>query len=280
MKKAPLYPALLLLVLNSCSKNNSGNNNPPPAYYLSSVVATVPMQRLVDSFYYDSLHRIDTFSQSVYDTLGPGNVLYNKFSLQFLYDGSKTAPSWYNYYDIPYGNYGDYHLLSYDAEGRISKDTSLSGSGFVTFFTYPNNNVVTVVYPEGNPENNSIDTLYMTNGNITRHALYTAVIPGQPDVSSGSTTFTDASTANPAYHEAISAAFGPLLFAWTLSHNTFDVDFVSKNTWQGISGASATSPLGIPAVTYTLTNDGRGRLQKMTAGPAGAPMANMVFSYY
>jgi hypothetical protein len=277
MKLSTLIVLSTLALFWSCKKSNSGNGTPAPAYYLSSAVALSPQQRIVDSFYYDTLHRIDTFTQSIYDT-SSGSPVFNTWMVQFLYQGTNTWPSWYNYYDIPLGGFGDYHLLSYDANDRITKDTSLSGSGYVTYFSYPTNNIAATTLYEGTADNNLIDTLYTRNSNISGEVVYLSDIPGQPDVLQGDVHFTDASTANPAFHAPISNSIGPLLFNLTANSNGDFVDFISKNAWQRIAGTEGSPPSNV-AVTYTLITDSKGRLAKMTAG-SGTSAGTITLSYY
>jgi hypothetical protein len=277
VKALPLYLAIGVMFLNSCKKSNSGNSTPPTPYYLSSVVAISPQQRIVDSFYYDTLHRVDTFTQVIYDTTS-GSPMFNTWTAQFLYQDANPSPSWYNYYDVPLGGYGDYHLLSYDASNRITKDTSLSGSGYVTYFSYPNNNIAATTLFEGTADDNQIDTLYMRNGNISQEVVYSPDIPGEPDELQGDVFFTDVSTANPAYHAAISGSIGPLLFNLTLNNGADFVDFISKNAWQQITGTEISSPTNV-LLSYTLSTDSKGRLAKMTAG-SGASTGTIQFSYY
>jgi hypothetical protein len=277
MKTLPLYLALGLLFLNACKKSNSGNNTPPTPYYLSSVVAVSPQQRIIDSFYYDTLHRVDTFTQVVYDTTS-GSPMFNTWTVQFLYQDANSYPSWYNFYDLPLGGYGDYHLLSYDGSNRITKDTSLSGSGFVTYFSYPSNNIAATTLFEGTPDDNLIDTLYLHNGNVSQEVIYNSDIPGQPDQLQGDVFFTDVSTANPAYHAPISGSIGPLLFNLTLNNGADFVDFISKNALQQITGTETSSPANV-LIIYTLSTDSKGRLAQMTAG-TGASAGTILFSYY
>jgi hypothetical protein len=277
MKLSTLILLSTLALFCSCKKGNSSGSTPPPVYYLSSVVASSPQQRIVDSFYYDTLHRIDTFTQSFYDT-SSGSPVFNTWMVQFLYQGPNTWPSWYNYYDIPLGGFGDYHLLSYDANDRITKDTSLSGSGYVTYFSYPNNNIAATTLYEGTADDNLIDTLYISNSNIGGEVVYLSNIPGQPDVLQGDVHFTNTSTANPAYHAPISNSIGPLLFNLTVNSNGDFVDFISKNAWQRISGTEGSPPSDV-ALTYTLITDSKGRLAKMTAG-SGTSAGTITFSYY
>lgn len=280
MKKIPLYLFTALSVLAACKKGNSGKNSTPSTpWWLSSATGYAPQQRIVDSFHYDSLHRIDTVTQSIYDS-SSGTPKFNNWMVQFIYqDTLSPSPSWYNYYDIPLGGYGDYHLLSYDAQGRISKDTSLSGSGYVTFFAYPNNEIAITTFYEGTPADNMMDTLFLRSGDLWQQTLYLSIVPGQPDQEAGTAAYTGASAANPAYNAAISAAIGPLLFDFTLSTNRAFVDFVSKNAYEALNSTQSCSPFGISILDFTLTNDDKGRLTRMTTGRGAAPVS-IVYTYY
>jgi len=121
MKKYPIYlcPIIVLLII-SCKKSNSGgNSNEAAASYVSSAISTSSQQQIIDSFRYDSTHRLDSFMITIYDTTS-GYAQFNSQILQFIYIGSNTYPSYYNEYDSALGNIsGDYHLLSYDAQQRI-----------------------------------------------------------------------------------------------------------------------------------------------------------------
>lgn len=279
MRKLPLCLGVAMLLLTtSCKKSSSGGGSQPPSdYYLSAAISYAPQQQIIDAFYYDSLHRLDTFSQTIYDTTS-GTPEYNVWMVQFLYQGNQTWPSWYNYYDVPLGGYGDYHLLSYDQENRITRDTSLSGSGYVTYFSYPGNNLAANTLFEGIPDDNLIDTLYMSGGNIGTEVIYLPNIPGQPDVLQGDVHFTNASAANPGYHEPIAGTFGPLMF--NLGFNGYGnfVDFISRDAFKAVAGTEG-SPAAPVSVNYTLASDSKGRLSKLTV--TGGPIADsLVYKYY
>lgn len=104
MKNSPLSfcLTLTLVVHYSCKKSNSGSTAPQSNYYLSTAVASTPLERIVDSFYYDTLHRLDTFTQYIYYTLNGAPVL-NTWTIQFIYQDTNSWPSWYNFYDRPLG---------------------------------------------------------------------------------------------------------------------------------------------------------------------------------
>jgi hypothetical protein len=279
MKKYPLFlcPFIVLLII-SCKKSNSGgNSNVAATSYVSSAISTSPQQQIIDSFSYDSSHRLNTFMITVYDTTS-GYAQYNSQILKFIYNGSNTYPSYYNEYDTALGNTdGDYHLLSYDAQDRITKDTSLSGSGYVAYYSYPSNNLASTVLWEGTLQDNMVDTLYMANGNMGTEIIYTAEVPGQPDVQQGDINFSYASTANPCYHEATANSIGQVLFIASINGSGDFVDFNSKDAYMGASGTQSSGP--IVAFKYTLSNDSKGRLSHVTGTAAGAT-GTIVYNYY
>jgi hypothetical protein len=276
MRKLPLFLIVIgLLLIYSCKKSNSGGKgSDPSSSYLSSVVNFGAQQRTVDSFYYDPQHRLDTITQIIYDTTS-GTPQYNSWTVVFLYQGDATRPSFYNYYDITLGGFGDYHLLSFDASDRITKDTSLSGSAFVTYYSYPNNNIAGTTLFEGTTETNLTDTLYIQNNNLIREVVYVPVIPGQPDQLLGTDNYTFSPTANPAYHQPIANSIGPLLFTLQFINHGSILDFNSKNAY---STDLITNP-GSPNLShqYTLTTDSKGRLAKSAL--AGGT-TTIEYSYY
>lgn len=268
---------IILLLIISCKKSNSGNNSTASAYYVSSAISTTPQQQIIDSFRYDSTHRLDSFMITVYDTTS-GNPQYNNMTLQFIYEGSNTYPSYYYLYDAALGNSaGDYHLLSYDAHNRISKDTSLSGSGYVAYDTYPGNNLASTVLWEGTLQDNLIDTLYMAGGNMSSEVVYDSEIPGQPDVQQGDIHFSFASTANPCYHETIANSIGPLLFIASVNGQGDFVEFNSKNAYEAATGTQQGGPN--VSFKYTLVNDSKGRLSRVTGVAAGVS-GTIIYNYY
>jgi hypothetical protein len=279
MKKISLslfLSTIAVLSIISCKKSNSGGGSANSSTYVSSVISYAPQQKIVDSFYYNSTHLLDTFSMSVYDTTS-GYPLLNNYTIQFLYQSPNTYPSWYYLYDVAYGNFGDYHLLSYDGSGRISKDTSLSGSGSVSYYSYPNNNVAVTYLPEGTPQNNQIDTFYITNGNVSMETIYTSIIPGQPDQQQADAQYTYSSVANPVWHATISDAIGPLLSNFTQYNNGGFIDFLSRNVLKLATGTETGGPATF-SLSYTQTLDNENRLYKLTSPTAAAD--SIVFKYY
>jgi hypothetical protein len=280
MKKLTLSLSIALLFLYSCKKSNSGSA-PSSNYYLSSVVAigtattSNPQSgQIVDSFNYDTLHRINTYIESDYDSSQFGPEL-STWNIQFIYQGSNSWPSSYNYSDGgsiggPYGS----HLLSYDAEHRIMRDSCLNGSGDYTDFSYTNNSIVITFFDGGTILPASVNTYFISNGNVSKETL------ASPQVSSslGVVNYTYSSIANPAYHPLIFNSIGPLLTALNLSAGT--VDFISQNAWQGTSQAVSVS-LPDFLTNYTLDTDNKGRLSKMTLNSDSSGGWNTIlFNYY
>jgi hypothetical protein len=276
MKTLRLFLPFFLIILYSCKKSNSGNNGSTPSYYLASVVNYGTQQKIVDSFYYDSLNRIDTFTQYIYDTTS-GTPKFNTWTAQFIYDGTNTYPSYYNLYDPLLGNYGDYHLLSYDPDVRIIKDTSLSGSGYVVNYSYPGSNITYEIEFEGTAQDNLIDSFYLAKGNISSEASYLSNIPGQPDQLQYSVQNIYASIANPGYHEAMTNSIGPLLTTIEQNSDGGFIDFISKNALDHLSGIENVAQS--VSLDYDLQTDNKGRLSQMTSS-LGAGIYLLKYYYY
>ena len=70
MRKIPLFlTALLLVFVYSCKKSSSSNNNNANSNaWLSSVTSWSSPTSFVDSFAYDSSHRVASYMQFEYDT--------------------------------------------------------------------------------------------------------------------------------------------------------------------------------------------------------------------
>lgn len=281
MKKIrlPLFLCTVIVLFTfSCKKSNPGkpsaNKSTDTVSYVSSVIAISEQSRNIDSFRYDTAHRLDSFMMFTYDTTA-GNPQFNNITLRFIYNGSNNYPSYYYQYDSAYGNTGgDYHVLSYDAQNRITKDTSLSGSGYVAWYSYPNNNLAATVLWEGTLQDNWMDTLYMANGNIGSEVIYDAPIPGQPDVLEATAHIAYDSVANPCYHAATANTIGHLLFIASYSVNTSFVDFNSKYAYDDFLDIQ---PGLTVAISYTLTRDSKGRLSRVTENPL---VTTFVYNYY
>lgn len=276
MKKHHLIaPLLCALVVLSCKKSGSSNNSSNSDVWLSSVSAIAPQTRAVDSFSYDSAHRVLKFAQYKWDTSGGSPAAGSEIATFALPAGASAPPSSYT---LTYNGNTDPHVLTYDGQGRISKDTSLSGSGFVVYFSYPNGNIATTVLFDGSPLNNQIDTLFMSNGNISAAHIYLPNDAGTADSLEAAVKFGYSSNNNPAYHSAISASIGPLLYILQFDGYGGALDPISQKALNSVSGLGDGLP-GNSAITYNQTTDSKGRLSQMTTsfGPAAG---YILYSYY
>lgn len=278
MKKWPVSACILFLFFAfGCKKSNSPGNTPASSYYLSSVTDYSPQSRIIDSFTYDSSHRIARFAQYSYDTTSGSPVFYY-WTADFTLPANGSAPSSYTYNYRAAGIINDVHPLSYDGQGRIIKDSSLSGSGFVTHYSYPNNNIASTVLFDGTPLNNQVDTLFMTNGNIGSERDYFPNNAGTADSLEGNVQVGYASIANPGYHAAIAGSVGPLLFTLQFDGNGNFMDFISKNAFNKVTVIGSGLPSGT-SINYNLTTDSKGRLSQLTANLGGIT-GRVTFNYY
>jgi hypothetical protein len=264
-----------ILWISSCKKSGSSNNNPNNIAYLSSVVSLSPQTRVIDSFYYDSSHRMTRMTQYQYDS-SQGYPTAGAWSAYFAYPaGAGTAPSSYLYV---VGNTTDIRALSYDGQGRIARDTSVSGTGFVAYYTYPSGNIATTVLFDGTPMNNQIDTLFLSNGNVTNMRIYYPNNEGTADSLEGNVSFGFTSLANPAYHSAMTNSIGPLLYVLQVDGFGSSVDPVSQHAFNSVSGVGFGLPPGL-SLKYNQTTDSQGRLIQLSS-PLGPVAGSITFTYY
>ncbi|HVS97520.1 MAG TPA: hypothetical protein VHE54_13595 [Puia sp.] len=260
----------------SCKKGGSSNNgNPNNTAYLSSVVSIQPQTRVIDSFYYDSAHRLARFTQYEYDS-SQGYPVAGAWSAYFAYPaGNGAAPSSYLY---AAGSIADLHALAYDTQGRISKDTSLSGTGYVATYTYPGGNLATTVLFDGTRMNNQIDTLFLDGGNVTNLRIYYPNDAGTADSLEGNVNFGFTSLTNPAYHQAMTNAIGPLIYILQLDGFGSSVDPVSQHAFNSVSGVGSGLPPGI-SLKYNQKTDSQGRIIELSSS-LGPVAGSITFTYY
>ena len=267
-----LLPALWVV---SCKKSGSSNNNRNNNAWLSSVVSLQPQTRVIDSFYYDSSHRITRFSQYQYDS-SQGSPTFGAWTVQFAYPaGTTSQPTSYLYV---LGSSADIHVLSYDAQGRISRDTSVSGTGYVARYSYPGGNIATTVLFDGTPMNNQIDTMFLSGGNVTSLRIYYPNTAGSADSLAGEVNFGFTSLTNPAYHTDMTNSIGPLLYILQLDGFGSSVDPISQHAFNSVGGTGSGLPPGV-SLKYNQTTDSQGRLIKLSSS-LGPVAGSISFTYY
>ncbi len=138
------------------------------------------------------------------------------------------------------------------ARGGSLRTRVLSGSGFVVYFSYPNGNIATTVLFDGTPQNNQIDTLFISNGNISAAHIYFPNDAGTADSLEAAVKFGYSSNNNPAYHAAISASIGPLLYILQFDGYGGALDPISQKALNSVSGLGDGLPANT-AITYNQT---------------------------
>jgi hypothetical protein len=274
MKKYLLFFLILCVVaIWSCHKSNSSKNSPDSGYYLSSAVSYTAGARVVDSFDYDSAHRIAQFIQTKYDT-STGTPVLTVASTQFTLAAGTTPPTGYAY--SINGN-SVVHALSYDNQSRIIKDTCPT-TGFVAYFTYPSGNIAATVLFNGSALDNQLDTLYMSGGNVAMANTWMPNNAGTADSLEGSLKFGYSGLANPMYHSAVTGSIGPLLYLLTVNGLGGGMDPVSQKASNSLSGNIAGLPSGF-TINFSQTTDSKGRLSVLSASVFGIG-ETVFFNYY
>jgi hypothetical protein len=265
-----------MMTIMSCHKSGSSPSTDNGNYYLSSVVTWSPGTKIVDSFKYDSSKRMATFQQFEYDSTSGTPSVFSEM-IQFTAPGAGSAlPPSYVYTE---GSQTEQHQLSYDGQGRIVRDTSLSGTGSVTYYSYPNGNIAMTSWFDGNPLTNEIDTMYLSNGNISSLHIWLPNDAGTKDSLQGVANYTYSSLANPAYHAAISSGIGPLLFTLTANGFGGTLDPISQKATSSVSGIGDGLPPNNIPITFVQKTDSKGRLSMLTS--ALGPSAGFVqYNYY
>jgi hypothetical protein len=263
----------LSLLAGSCKKNSSGSNKPVNNSYLASVLNYSPQAQVVNSFTYDNAHRLTVFSQYDYDTT-TGYPRYGSLITTFTYAGNSAIPATYS--ETANGSAPDLHMLYYDGGSRIIKDTSLSGDGYVAYYSYPGNNISSIVLFKGNMTDNQIDTQFVNNGNVITKHIYYPNDAGTADSLEAAAQYGYLPDVNPCYHTEMAVTIGPLLNTLTFDGFGDFGDFVSANAVSQLSG------FGVPP-GYVLNwkKDNNGRATNLTITiPGQSGSANIVFSYY
>lgn len=258
--------ALLLVV--SCKKSNSSHNSAGSAAnsWVSSITSYSPtdQESIVDSFTYDSTHRIASYQQLGYDTSG-GIAYTGNWSAIFALPAGTAPPATYTN-DLT--GVQEVHQLTYDAQGRILEDSSLGSSGWVIYFSYPNNNIAIDAYYDGTIANSLLDTLFMSNGNISGFHIYGPNNAGTADSLEGNLKLGFSGLANPCYHSAITSSVGPLIYILAISGYGGNFDAISQKALSSVSGMIDGLP-GNTTVNYAQVTDGQGRLSRESASYGG-----------
>lgn len=268
----------LMLMTGSCKKSSSGTNKPTNNSYVSSIRNYSPQSLIIDSFTYDNANRLTVYSQFDFDTT-TGYAQYGALSFTFSYSGNSLTPYGYTL-SQPGGAADEVHQLTYDGQNRISKDTAIvSAQGYVTYYSYPGNAIVSNVLFVGSFLDNQLDTNWVSNGNITTEHYYFPNNAGTEDSLEGALQLGYSSLLNPCYHAEIASTIGPLLD--NLAFDGYGGGYTSSVSANAINKLSG---LGIPAgvsLSFVWTTDSKGRGARLTiSAPGLGGSSNIVFAYY
>jgi len=265
-------------IFSSCSKKDGSGDDGKPVNdsYLASARIIAPQSTTVDSFIYDANHRVTKFMVWLED---PTNQASDTTFISFSTVSGNLLPDHLTIAVSDDLSLLDHHQLIYDGQGRITKDTSLSGTGFVSYYSYSGNYIICRVLFNGAIDNYvSIDTLVMKDGNMVGQKLWTinqGVLEQQKNV-----VFDRGTAANPAYKADIASSVGPLLYILSVYNYRGFSDFLSRYVVKGISGVADGLPGGA-GLSYSVSIDGSGRVAATSLdGSSVLSGVKTVFTYY
>jgi hypothetical protein len=236
--------------------------------YLKSTYTISPGEQLIDSFTYNDQKQIARYAQYVTNA---GNNYFVRYDFNF--SGNSAVPDSYFYSDNA-GN-SETHQLTFDVQGRITKDTC-AATNFVTYYGYSGNFIVCTILFEGTMNDAKIDSLMVTDGNITAERLWGAdngVWSKEGDVIYGHAT-----AANPGYKAEIANNVGPLLYILSIYNFGGWSDYISKSIMNKVTGVADGLPPG--GFNYTIQVDGTGRVSGLVPAGVGAGSGEINYNYY
>lgn len=280
--KYPFLIFILLTVFFSCKKSTVTDTAPNHKNDLvasfSEFMRGFPNQHTVVDFDYDQNQQLASIHLHKYDT--SGGIPYMDSSLiTFTVADQSTAPP---AYDItwmigtlnPHEIFTEHHILEYDDQKRIIKDSMASSTAYEPYtandpynikYSYSSGNVIMEeLYPDlQSPDGYShgrLDTLFLADGNLIKRTRYLEssgfdmlghyIIDQQ---FAESDTYLYSADTNPLYQADLANSLGALLRYKEIG------DFISSNLmsqWQ-ISTPSNQTP---PPISYSWSADESGRI--------------------
>jgi YD repeat-containing protein len=266
MKKLLLILGVAV-ILFSCKKSASTAS---PSALVSSVVYYNPSTQNSVTFNlkYNSSQQITQLSYYSYDTSG-GTPYLDSGTYYFTVNAATNLPSAYMINSRKTGytsNDIETHDLFYDGQGRVIKDTMISGQAnpgdsVANYFSYPSNRILVRDYSmyAYDPVNgygwgaSAVDTINLSNGNIINQNEYEQDGTGwDPQYSYIVNSYSN--YANPFNNPHFSNSLGPLL------RDQNSIDCVSKDLpsdgvlhWTTDSGGKVVSGLSVDGTITTFT---------------------------
>lgn len=262
---------IIIVIIQSCTKPSKDNNTPTSSLVTKFIAQDGAHHNYeVDSFQYDNNQHLIKLLQWNFDsTVAP--ISKDSSETDFIYSGTSETPSSYilNYLDI--SNTKENHVLFYDANNRISRDTVLNSNlGQVTCYRYFDSLIECITYfnnQNGGRFNNDQEIYHISGGNIYKSDFNEF----QDDTLYNASyfNFKYSNIANPLYYQNISQGLG----AW-IRYN-IGCDIISKNIF---SWYHYIDPMMSPELPYDFiwTTDGNGRI---SSGSSTDNSYSFKFSY-
>src|ERR1700753_919409 len=115
---------------------------------------------------------------------------------------------------------------------------------------------------------NQLDTLYVSNGNVTDIHVWMPNNAGTADSLEGTLKFGYGGTANPPYHSNIATAIGPLLYVLQVNNYGGPMDPISTHLFTSVSETGGGIPAGI-SINFNTSTDSKGRVKELSASVFG-----------
>jgi hypothetical protein len=257
----------------SCRK--SSVTTPATPSFVASITQYGNLIRRIDSLKYDTSNNITELVHYDYDSTGSTPVL-DTIHTVFSYLNDSTTPTGYT-------SSGTLHQLIYDSLNRIIKDSSKDGSGNTVSFSYSTNIIVYTKELFVPSHMITVDSLFFTNGNISRVLSYN---PSSSGIGSLGEDYQYSGYAytNPLYHPAITHSIGPLLHFMTYDYQYQSslADALSQKMATVLHATGTELPEDPAYLTSAITTDAQGRVIQSWPYLSGVfPLkGRIVYTYY
>jgi hypothetical protein len=226
MKYVHLLPISLVLFF-SCSKSGNTNNSNSSLLVSVTEYQSAPVTtKTVRNFSYDQNQQIGAVYTHTYDTSG-GQAYLDSSLITYPSSSATTPPASYDIVWIvgtttPASGATEHHLLYYDGQERIIKDSTSSKTNisnanpnlFTTYFVYNNSTIVAQsLYPDpNNPGSglmNALDTFSLFNSNLVNSIQYNVAV-GDTTIYR-TDTYLFSTSKNPLYESTLANRLGAAL---------------------------------------------------------------------
>lgn len=260
----------VLFIYSSCKKSDFASR-PSSNTYLATIKYSYNRSLVIDSFSYDSQHRITSFVQHKYDSNGV-SVIQARLEAAFQYNMNESIPTSYLFRNM---SETENHSLTYDSQNRIIKDTALNGTMNVIYYSYSDGVISSVFLFGGRFLERQLDSIFLSNNNVFNERFYYS--NGNPIAKfSGSLKTEFSAISNPTYQPAITSTIGPLLHILSYDGYGGFWDFTSKNLYTKITFTDDTNTTTEESC-YWNTNANGSVINGTISGPF---QAYVEFSYH